>query len=306
METPVQVLTMESTPVSSIFSFISDKNLSLAAPVIAYWLYSLVFTIMDAAELPFFEKYRIHTPQELTQKNKASKRSVLQAVVFQQIVQTGVGLLLMLTEPDEILTSDEHQMDWLRSLLFPYFATISVNEQHLGASVWMIYHVIVPAFQFFLAFFFLDTWQYFWHRFMHRNKFMFKHLHSLHHKLYVPYAFGALYNHPLEGLLMDTIGASLAFKFGFMSVRQGIFFFAFSTMKTVDDHSGYVLPFDPFQIVFSNNAKYHDIHHQHYGIKKNFSQPFFTFWDRALGTYMPVFSPRMESCKMSGEGTQSL
>lgn len=33
-----------------------------------------------------------------------------------------------------------------------------------------------------------------------------------------------------------------------------------------------------------NNAEYHDIHHQSWGIKTNFSQPFFTVWDRALGT----------------------
>lgn len=28
----------------------------------------------------------------------------------------------------------------------------------------------------------------------------------------------------------------------------------------------------------------HDIHHQPYGIKTNFSQPYFTFWDRLLNT----------------------
>jgi sphinganine C4-monooxygenase len=36
--------------------------------------------------------------------------------------------------------------------------------------------------------------------------------------------------------------------------------------------------------VTSNNAAYHDIHHQSWGIKTNFSQPFFTVWDRVLGT----------------------
>ena len=56
----------------------------------------------------------------------------------------------------------------------------------------------------------LDTWQYFLHRAMHVNKFLYKHLHSVHHRLYVPYAYGALYNHPLEGFLLDTLGALLA------------------------------------------------------------------------------------------------
>lgn len=61
-------------------------------------------------------------------------------------------------------------------------------------------------------------------------------------------------------------------------------FFAASTIKTVDDHCGYSLPWDPLQRITSNNAAYHDIHHQSWGIKTNFSQPFFTFWDRLLGT----------------------
>ncbi len=61
-------------------------------------------------------------------------------------------------------------------------------------------------------------------------------------------------------------------------------FFTGATLKTVDDHCGYALPWDPLQLVTSNNAGYHDIHHQSWGIKNNFSQPFFTFWDRLLGT----------------------
>jgi sphinganine C4-monooxygenase len=61
-------------------------------------------------------------------------------------------------------------------------------------------------------------------------------------------------------------------------------FFAASTIKTVDDHCGYRLPWDPLQHLTSNNAGYHDIHHQSWGIKTNFSQPFFTFWDARLGT----------------------
>ena len=63
-----------------------------------------------------------------------------------------------------------------------------------------------------------------------------------------------------------------------------MWFFTGSTIKTVDDHCGYVLPWDPLQHVSSNNAGYHDIHHQSWGIKTNFSQPFFTFWDHLLGT----------------------
>lgn len=45
----------------------------------------------------------------------------------------------------------------------------------------------------------------------------------------------------------------------------------------VDDHCGWDFPWDPFQFFFNNNSVYHDVHHQTYGIKANFSQPFFTY-----------------------------
>lgn len=57
-----------------------------------------------------------------------------------------------------------------------------------------------------------------------------------------------------------------------------------STIKTVDDHCGYAFPWDPLQKITANNAAYHDIHHQSWGIKNNFSQPFFIVWDRMMGT----------------------
>lgn len=147
-----------------------------------------------------------------------------------------------------------------------------------------IYWIVVPFLQLLVAITILDTWQYFLHRLMHTNRWMYTAIHSRHHRLYVPYAYGALYNHPVEGFLLDTLGAGMAYKVTRMTLRQGTFFFCFSTVKTVDDHCGYSLPWDPMQHITSNNAAYHDIHHQTWGIKTNFSQPFFTFWDRLLST----------------------
>lgn len=147
-----------------------------------------------------------------------------------------------------------------------------------------IYWVAIPFLQFTVAILIVDTWQYFLHRAMHMNKFLYTTLHSRHHRLYVPYAFGALYNHPIEGFMLDTLGTGLAYLVTGMTVRQGMWFFTCSTIKTVDDHCGYAFPWDPLQQVTSNNASYHDVHHQSWGIKTNFSQPFFTFWDRLLDT----------------------
>ncbi|KAF2787389.1 sphinganine hydroxylase-like protein Sur2 [Melanomma pulvis-pyrius CBS 109.77] len=147
-----------------------------------------------------------------------------------------------------------------------------------------LYWYAIPALQFFFGILVVDTWEYFLHRAMHMNKWLYVTLHSRHHRLYVPYAYGALYNHPVEGFLLDTLGTGLAYLVSGMTVRQSIWFFAGSSAKTVDDHCGYSLPWDPLQHITSNNASYHDIHHQSWGIKSNFSQPFFTFWDSLCGT----------------------
>ncbi|CAG8686403.1 9598_t:CDS:2, partial [Dentiscutata heterogama] len=126
----------------------------------------------------------------------------------------------------------------------------------------------------------------------HQNAFLYRHIHSRHHRLYAPYAFGALYNHPIEGFLFDSLGATIAFTLsGLSSIDHVCLQVSFDDndlmCRTVDDHSGYDIPFNPIQRIFGNNAIYHDIHHQTYGLKKNFSQPFFTFWDRIFGTYLP-------------------
>lgn len=145
----------------------------------------------------------------------------------------------------------------------------------------------------------MDTWQYFWHRAFHVNKWLYRNIHSVHHRLYVPYSYGALYNHPVEGFILDSLGAVVSHMASFMTIRQAIVLFAFSTAKTVDDHCGFALPWDPFQFFFGappsriraerasadhicagNNADYHDIHHQQFGIKRNFSQPYFIHWVR--------------------------
>jgi sphinganine C4-monooxygenase len=166
-----------------------------------------------------------------------------------------------------------------------------------------ICYVLIPGLQFILAVCIVDTWQYFLHRAMHMNKYLYTTFHARHHRLYVPYAYGALYNHPFEGFLLDTLGTGIAYLISGMTCRQSMWFFTMSTIKTVDDHCGYSFPWDPLQKLTSNNAGYHDIHHQSWGIKTNFSQPFFTFWDSLLGTKWVGgdVSARYERAKLAAE-----
>lgn len=102
---------------------------------------------------------------------------------------------------------------------------------------------------------------YFGHRVMHLNKYLYKHVHSIHHRLYVPYAYGAQYNHPVESLA-DMVGAFLAVTIVGLSVREQILFLTLSSLKGVHQHSGYQFPYDPIRWLSKNDADFHDIHHQ--------------------------------------------
>ncbi|KAI6913169.1 hypothetical protein D0869_13730 [Hortaea werneckii] len=327
---PLPSYTIQTLP--PLLPWISDANLALALPIVAYWVVSMFFHFID--EMDFFPHYRLHTPAEVLKRNHVSRWDVFRDVVIQQIVQTIVGFALAWIDPEPTFGKEQYDIAlWAQRLrgaqkvLPGLFALVGVDATGLskrmrsehamlaGAlsgglypqitqtivqdgmartapafadwELWTakaIYHVLIPAFQFILAICVVDTWQYFLHRAMHMNKFLYTTFHSRHHRLYVPYAYGALYNHPFEGFLLDTLGTGVAYLVSGMTVRQSMWFFTMSTIKTVDDHCGYAFPWDPLQRLTSNNAGYHDVHHQSWGIKTNFSQPFFTFWDGLLGT----------------------
>ena len=84
---------------------------------------------------------------------------------------------------------------------------------------------------------------------------------------FVPYAFGAFYSNMIEAFLVDVISTSLAVTVTELTTRQALWFVTLSVLKAVDDHSGYAIPWDPFQWITPQNAPYHDIHHQVWGIK---------------------------------------
>ena len=297
---------------------VSDPLLQMLSPVVAYWVVSGFFHILDVYDL--CSKYRLHTPAEVLKRNHVTRYEVFRDVIIQQIVQTVFGLLLAHFDPVETIGREEYDVAvWAQRLrlaqgyLPGLLGSVGLNSLSLGrrlqssypqaagalfggiyptqsfasweiAAANSIYWIGIQLVQFTAAILILDTYEYFVHRAMHMNKFLYTTLHARHHRLYVPYAYGALYNTPMEGFLLDTLGTCIAYLATGMTVRQGLVFFTCATIKTVDDHCGYAFPWDPLQHLTSNNAAYHDVHHQSWGIKTNFSQPFFTFWDRVLGT----------------------
>ncbi|CAK9435671.1 uncharacterized protein LODBEIA_P03980 [Lodderomyces beijingensis] len=245
-----------------------DGVLALISPIVAYWSYSMFFHIIDVYELA--EKFRIHPSEDELRRNKVTLHEVIRDVVLQHIIQTVVGLAVFYFDAAPLTGYEYHTMWQLKQALPSWVPDQAIYYGYMYA--W-------PLLRLCLASVVIDSWQYWLHRLMHVNRALYRRFHSRHHRLYVPYAFGALYNDPVEGFLLDTLGSGIASLVTGLSHREQIILYTFATLKTVDDHCGYRLPYDPFQIIFPNNSVYHDIHHQIWGIKNNFSQPFFTFWD---------------------------
>ena len=301
--------------------YLSDKYMSLAIPVVVYWVAALAFHALDVLRPAFSEKYRIHEPAEIGRRNRVSMTKVVLMVASQHLAQTALGVLVLVdTAHSATRRLDVDPVgdvlalgDWVQRALAP-IAPIAPHAASAPVATRIalaLYWWMIPWAQLWFGCFVMDAWQYMLHRLMHEVRFLYRTLHSHHHRLYVPYAFGALYNHPLEGLLLDTASAALAQEASRMNLRISMVFFAVSTFKTVCDHCGYNFPwyYNPLHLFFPNSSAYHDVHHQSKGLRFNYSQPFFVHFDTLLNTrvdpddfYAQIAEPLEKSGAVVGGG----
>lgn len=279
----------------SVIPGIPDNVASLLGNVLVYWVVSLIYHGLDISGWAWLEKYRMQPSEDDAKKNLVTRTQVVKTVAVQQIMQATLGYFWMGVGSDQPIIPVDHASHMKLIYERLGYVLTSILGEHYGPRLltlhgsiltYSLYWWAIPILRFILALVIVDTYQYFLHRTFHEIPFLYKHFHSMHHRLYVPFAFGSLYGHPFEGAILDGAGAGLAHSLSGLSERQAIFFFAFTTYKTVDDHCGYHFPWHPIHMLFGNNADYHDIHHQHAGIKFNYSQPLFIHWDVLLGTRM--------------------
>jgi len=97
-------------PLVPLSSWASDALITAAAPVIGYWVVSLMFHIIDTYD--FFPQYRLHTPAEVLKRNHVSRFDVLRDVVLQQIVQVGASLLLAVFDETPTMGKADYDIAW--------------------------------------------------------------------------------------------------------------------------------------------------------------------------------------------------
>ncbi|ATB30070.1 sterol desaturase family protein [Melittangium boletus] len=139
------------------------------------------------------------------------------------------------------------------------------------------WYVMVGQIAFFIV---LDDFLYYWmHRTLH-TRWLYKHVHSVHHRITTPFALTGNYMHAVEFILTSTlvlIGPSLV---GAHVVTLWIWV-VFRQFEAADGHSGYDVPWNPGLLVpFYKGPAYHDFHHRRFF--GNYAG-FFAYLDKLFG-----------------------
>ncbi len=179
--------------------------------ILAYWAVACTYELISWLRIPAIEKFRIHTLERENKKNRITRRHVVLRVLLQHALQAALASGFVVLDPGNCEA----------------LGTQSTGKRVTG---------------FITAMLVLDAWQYFIHRAAHESKFLYRTIHSTHHKLNIPYAFGALYNHPLEAFFLDSVGGLLSMVVSGIDCQTSVYFTTFATVKTVFDHCGYLFP----------------------------------------------------------------
>lgn len=138
-----------------------------------------------------------------------------------------------------------------------------------------------------VLFIFLDDFLYYWmHRWMHENRWMMRHVHSVHHRIKNTSAIAGNYLHPVEYLMTVglmfigpvLVGCHIYVLYAWIVIRQ---------LEAADGHTGYDFPFNPLHwLPLYKGAPYHDFHHARF--RGNYAG-FLPYLDRYFGTYIKEY-----------------
>ncbi|KAJ7454087.1 hypothetical protein FB451DRAFT_1565345 [Mycena latifolia] len=224
------------SPRPSLVADISDAHFALAAPIAVCWSASPFFHYLDTSGWTALDRYRIHESSEGVSRNRVPRTAVIRNILLQQGLQTALRLLSL--RPTENPTALHAEMVAFAPRLV---LADALREPALCRAAYFISWWPLPLFQLLAAMYvFRALW---------------------HHRIYVPYAFAASYNHTIKGFFMNAVGAFLAQFLARLNTRQAALLLCLVIAKPVDDHCGYCFPLDPLQFLSQNSADFPDIHH---------------------------------------------
>ncbi|EAA04938.5 fatty acid hydroxylase domain-containing protein 2-like [Anopheles arabiensis] len=101
--------------------------------------------------------------------------------------------------------------------------------------------------------FFAEVGFYYVHRFLHIKP-LYRLVHKKHHEWTAPFAWTAMYCHPIEHIISNMVPPMIGIQLMKAHVFTTAIWFPLVIFNTIRDHCGYHLPFFP-------SSEYHDYHH---------------------------------------------
>lgn len=133
----------------------------------------------------------------------------------------------------------------------------------------------------------LDDYLFYWmHRYFHDNKWLLKHVHSVHHRIKNTCALDGTYFHWFEYVAISSlamvgpilVGCHIYVLYAWIIIRN---------LEAADGHAGYDLPWNPLRYLpLYDGPVYHDFHHARF--KGNYAGALH-YVDRFYGTYIKEY-----------------
>ncbi|XP_015199240.2 cholesterol 25-hydroxylase-like protein 1, member 1 [Lepisosteus oculatus] len=233
-------------------STVSSPFFPLLITLSGYFFFSLPFLTIDllGKKLPSFHQYKIQQAKQPTLQEMAT---CLWRVLYQYVVFVIPAMVI-------------------NSFLMPSppLRATAPSVLELGSGV--------------LGCLLLFDFQYYvWHVVHHRHRYLYRCVHALHHDVTAPFALVTQYLGTAELLTIGFWSNSNPLLLGCHPLTSWLFTLV-STWMSVEDHSGYDMPWALHHIVpwgLYGGAPAHDVHHQK--PHSNFA-PFFSHWDKVFGT----------------------
>jgi sterol desaturase/sphingolipid hydroxylase (fatty acid hydroxylase superfamily) len=138
-----------------------------------------------------------------------------------------------------------------------------------------------------------DFFHYWMHLYLHKNPFLYKNFHKIHHKWAYPMSILTFYNHPFDFFFTNSIPTFLTlYIFPFdITYFQYELMHSYKTLLEIGGHSGKILNSNSFtQCIwlpklfnFHLKVEDHDLHHSLNNC--NYAKRF-TLWDKVFGTFL--------------------
>jgi len=227
---------------------------TLAISFCAFMIFALPWTLLAYIEPNWLKPYRI-------QAKPINVKTTFWPSIYHSIKNTLVVFVMLI-------------------LIWPFIKHTGIHQGDMPNGF-----VVIAQLIFFIL---LDDFLYYWmHRYFHENKFLMRHVHSVHHRIKNTCAINGNYMHWFEFACTSALiligpillSSHLYVVWIWVIIRQ---------FEAADGHMGYDIPWNPARLfLIYHGPVYHDFHHAKF--KGNYSG-FLSYLDGILGnTYIKQY-----------------